>query len=237
MESGNVFSNVFDKERQKVLSKILENNLIPSSYLAGGTALAIQIGHRFSYDFDFFTQVKFNTEHLEAHLMSIGDLKTLYIKNSTFHGILDGINVTWLYYPNPLLEKLISHDQYPFLKIASITDIGIMKLTAISSRGAKRDFVDLYFICKQGIQLNYLFSRIQDKFPNSDINTYHILQSLFYFQDADDEMMPEMISDVAWDDIKMYFLNQQQQMTDFITNEMQFYPNFSEDKINRSDDR
>ncbi len=232
-----MFSNILDEKRQEVLSKILEHNPIPSNYLAGGTALAMQIGHRYSYDFDFFTRVKFDAEQLEAHLVSVGDLKTLYVRNSTFHGILDGVNVSWLYYPNPLLEALIPHVRYPLLQIASMTDIGIMKLTAISSRGAKRDFVDLYYICQHGIRLEHLFSRIHDKFPGSNVNTYHILQSLLYFQDADGEPMPRMILDASWSDVKAYFTNQQHQLAHFITDEMQFQPNVAESKTKRSVDR
>jgi hypothetical protein len=215
-----MFENIIDNERYNVLTKILENNPVPDSYLAGGTALALQIGHRYSYDFDFFSPVKFDTDEIAGYLSTLGNLKILYVKNSTFHGILDNINITWLYYPNPLLDNLIIYDQYPLLKLASKVDIGVMKLTAISSRGAKRDFIDLYFICKQDITLEYLFSRLKDKFPYSDINTYHILQSLFYFTDADNEPMPKMLVNIEWEDVKNFFLHHQKSLTDYIINQL-----------------
>jgi len=80
----------------------------------------------------------------------------------------------------------------PHLKIASIVDIGTMKLIAASQRGARKDFIELYVIAQSGISLVSLIERLPDKFPNTSINYYHIVKSLVFFDDAEQEPMPRI---------------------------------------------
>ena len=165
-----MFWNVIDSTRKSVLRHILESPPIENFYLAGGTALALLLGHRESIDFDWFTPDPFASEQIETNLSRIGDLMVTEAKKNTFHGLLDGVQVTWLRYPRPLLEPLIVTSEMDHLRIASLEDIGTMKLIAASQRGARKDFIDLYMIEQSGVSLTSLIKRLPEKFPNTSIN-------------------------------------------------------------------
>jgi hypothetical protein len=141
--------------------------------------------------------------------------KFLCKKKGTFHGFLDSVQVTWLHYPYPLVGPLIETNRYDF-KIASPVDIGVMKLVAVSQRGAKKDLIDLYLLEKNGILLSELIKLLPKKFPQATINYYHIIKSLVYFSDADREPMPKMFSLVDWDEIKKFFLSRQEEFLSLI---------------------
>ncbi|MGI6702804.1 MAG: nucleotidyl transferase AbiEii/AbiGii toxin family protein [Clostridia bacterium] len=204
-----MFWDILNGNQRKVLEKILENMPLPGSYLAGGTALALILGHRESVDFDWFVREDFDPERLEYLLSQMGQLKTVETKKGTYHGFLDGVRVTWLRYPNPLIEPLESEKDFYGLLLPSITDIALMKLAAVSHRGAKKDFIDLYSICKTGISVEYLMDLLPRKFPDADINYYHMVKSLSYFDDAEREQMPIMRIQLVWEDVKEFFLDAQ----------------------------
>ncbi len=128
-----MFWNVIDHARQSVLKQILESPPVPDCYLAGGTALALLLGHRESIDFDWFTSDHFSPDQIENTLAGQGNLLVTEAKPGTFHGIFEGVQVTWLHYASPLLESVITSIEIPGLRIASLTDIGTMKLIAASA--------------------------------------------------------------------------------------------------------
>ncbi|WAM33994.1 nucleotidyl transferase AbiEii/AbiGii toxin family protein [Caldicellulosiruptor morganii] len=202
-----MFFNVLEYQRYEVLNKIVKSDVVGESYLAGGTGLALQLGHRVSEDFDFFSPVEFSGDDIIYKLEKVGDVNILYSSKDTLHLLLDGVRVTWLYYSNPLLDNLVIPAEIKGLRIASKKDIGVMKLVAISSRGTRKDFIDLYCICQSGIELDELFKLLPQKFPNKVINLYHILISLCYFDDAENEAMPKMLIRLDWDDVKKFFLD------------------------------
>ena len=204
-----MFWEILELRRIEVLKKITNNMPemgMENSYLAGGTALALQLGHRKSYDFDWFIPEEFNPEELKQSLEKIGRVRDVKLSKATLHLNFEAVRVTWLYYPNPVLKPLLQIKEPVELKIASIEDIALMKLVAISSRGAKRDFVDLYYICKEGFSINNLIAEIPSKYPTSDLNKYHIVKSLSYFEDADKEVLDPL--SIPWEEIKRYFSKQ-----------------------------
>ncbi|UOF91679.1 nucleotidyl transferase AbiEii/AbiGii toxin family protein [Fodinisporobacter ferrooxydans] len=211
-----MFWKVIDLTRQSVLRKILESPPVKNCYLAGGTALAFQLGHRESIDFNWFTPDPFTPEQIETGLSEQGRLMITEAKPNTFHGILDGVQVTWLRYTAPLLESPIVSDILPQLKIASILDIGTMKLIAASQQGARKDFIDLYVIEQSGLSLTSLIRRLPEKFPNTSINYYHIVKSLVYFDDAEQEPMPRMLKPLEWTTVKEFFVRTQKQLLNSI---------------------
>lgn len=84
-----------------------------------------------------------------------------------------------------------------------------MKWIALSQRGARKDFIDLYFICQQDVNLELLYQLMPKKFPGLNINYYHLVKSLSYFTDAERELMPVMRADFDWEIIKEYFKKKQ----------------------------
>ena len=199
--------NVLEYQRYEVLNKIVKSDVIGEFYLGGGTGLALQLGHRVSEDFDFFSPIEFSSDYIIYKLEKAGDINILYSAKDTLHMLLDGVRVTWLYYPNPLLDSLVIPTEIKGLKIASKIDIGVMKLVTISSRGSKKDFIDLYCICQSGIELEELVKLLPQKFPNKMVNLYHIIISLCYFDDAENEAMPKMFIRLDWDNVKRFFLD------------------------------
>ena len=207
-----MFWDVLDRPRHDLLSRIVKNMPVPGSYLAGGTALALMLGHRKSIDFDWFSPERFDPEQLYYRLSPLGRTRIAETRQGTFHGFVRDIRITWLHYPNPLLEPLIAAEGVPGFFLASLKDIAVMKWVAVSSRGARKDFIDLYSICRSGWDLEELLSVLPHKYPGADINLYHMVKSLSYFDDAEREVMPVMLKDISWQSVKEYFLARQNRL-------------------------
>lgn len=175
-----------------------------SWYLAGGTALALQVGHRQSVDLDFFLpQANFETMSLERSLIATGKWKTSFQQKGTIYGILAGAKVSFIAYPffKPSLEKIHCGN----VTLLSPSDIAAMKIIAISQRGRKRDFIDLYWYCNNKEQLFEVIKRAVERYPGQEDNINHILRSLVYFVDAEEDPMPKIFFDATWKEIKKYF--------------------------------
>ena len=154
-------------------------------YLAGGTGLALQLGHRDSVDFDFFTGDHFDTAKLFVELLDIFTgrkiVRTLEEKDSLNVTVDGEIKLSFLRYPYVLIRDCLEEENF---RIASVEDIACMKLSAIVSRAVEKDFVDLYFII-QKIPLKSLLTMLGQKMPSLDINL--VLKSLVYFDDVSEE--------------------------------------------------
>jgi hypothetical protein len=104
----------------------------------------------------------------------------------------------FLEYPYPLLEEIID---WQGIKLSSIIDVACTKLQTISMRGSKKDFIDLYFLLAK-FSLDTLFKKLAEKYQKTDYNLPHILKSLVYFEDADNQPMPRMHKQVEWEEVK-----------------------------------
>lgn len=197
-------------EKRKAILKLLVDQMpLPGSYLAGGTALALMLGHRQSVDLDWFYAHQFDPEQLARQLSSLEEFETSEAAKGTLHGIFCGLRITWLYYPNPLLDNFVTTSEMPALKLASLKDIAVMKLAALSHRGSAKDFIDLYILAKHNLNIQQVIDDMPAKFPGKRINNYHIIKSLSYFDDAENEPLPKMFIDFDWQSLKEYFLEEQ----------------------------
>ncbi len=178
-----MYYKILNKKRQLILPFL--KNFKNDFYLAGGTGLAMQIGHRDSIDFDFFTPRDFDTKKLFSSLKEVFTgykiVKIQEEKNTLTVLIDQEIKLSFFTYKYPLLKKTINEDN---LHIASIEDIGCMKLSAITGRASNKDYVDINFIL-QTIGLKTLLKHAAKKFPDLDGNL--ILKSLVYFNDIEKE--------------------------------------------------
>ncbi len=207
-----MYWNILDHSRQTILKKIIQIMPVADSYLAGGTALALLFGHRESFDFDWFTAHEFDPEDIYQELSQAGKIKITETKKGTFHALLDDVQVSWLHYPNPLLAPLIKAKEIPGLNLASLTDIALMKWAAISYRGARKDFIDLYMILQQENDLSLLLNLLSQKYPQAEINYYHMIKSLSHFEEAEREAPPRMRIPLEWAIVKDYFLQKQKEL-------------------------
>lgn len=179
------------------------SGLMRDAYLAGGTACALQIGHRISIDLDFFTQKEFDAEKLIRSLQKIGTFELDRKSWGTVLGSLNEVRFSIFVYAYPILKPF---QKYGDIDLASLCDIGTMKIDAIGSRGIKRDFVDLYYICqRERISLFDLLQCYDLKYGKLASNSIHIQKSLVYFEDADASNEPKMMQQMDWNRVKNYF--------------------------------
>jgi hypothetical protein len=156
--------------------------------LVGGTALAMQIGHRKSVDIDLFAHEPFNADRLGTLLEESFGFELSYLHNNTLKGIIGNTFIDIMTHNYPLVSNPLSFNG---ITLASIRDIAAMKLNAISGNGTRvKDFIDVYFIMK-----NLSFEEIIRSFSikYGKRNEFHALKSLTYFEDVDLHSWPEMI--------------------------------------------
>lgn len=186
-------------ENQLQLFEILSaQSFITDFYLAGGTGLALQIGHRRSLDFDFFKPEDFETSDIIRALVKIGSYERDNEETNTINGSLDNVKISFFGYKFKVLDDF---KIYKNIKLAGLRDIAAMKLEAIAGRGSKKDFVDIFFLLKQ-FTLEEIFTFHRIKYGIGLNNQYHHLKSLVYFSDAEADAMPVMIKPLYWSDIK-----------------------------------
>lgn len=198
---------VLTKKCKILLAKI--ENMTPPELkgwiLAGGTGLALQLGHRVSEDLDFFRTDKYKIARLHTALRSFGEYETLQEDEKTLTVILSETKLSFFCIADPFIFETIP---YSFFSVADVRDIALMKILAISGRGSKKDFIDLYTILRKEITLQELFKLIPKKYGASRGNIYHILKSLAYFNDAEKEPLPKMLEPFNWNECKGFFVRQ-----------------------------
>ena len=183
------------------LNKVLIKNEV---VLAGGTALALQLGHRISYDLDFFTHKNFRSEPVISKIRSLGSpFQIISEEEGTLIAEIEGIKVSLFHYDYVFLDKPVV---YKKVRLAGILDIASMKVIAISQRGTKRDFVDL-FVILQDIPFYKVAEHMSKRFGKDRINPIHIGKSMVYFSDADSDPEPSYIKGrhIDWKRIKTFF--------------------------------
>ena len=200
-----LYWEILDGERNKILP--IFSSFKDDFYLAGGTALALQIGHRDSNDFDFFTKNSFSSWELFKKLKEVFvGLKMVKIQEEkdTLTVLIDEkIKISFFGYPYDLIKSLIKSE---YINLASIEDIGAMKLSAITGRSVLKDYLDIYWIL-QKISLFKLTKVCQKKYKDLDINL--VLKSLVYFDDVIEEPINYKISDqVSYEKIKSFLRNE-----------------------------
>lgn len=169
-------------------------------YLAGGTALALRLGHRVSLDLDLFSPSFAAPDSLAAELRGrLPDLEVGLVDRRTLYVSVGGVQVSMLGYDYPLLEaaQVVEPGVMP---LAGVADIAAMKLAAIASRGSRKDFVDLWFVVGSGRPLESLLDLYVRKFATRDVG--HVVRSLTYFDDADEEPPLRLLLDAPWERVK-----------------------------------
>jgi len=198
--------DILPPETKKAFVYLSEQSWLGQSnwYLAGGTALALQAGHRKAVDLDFFTQDKdFSGPEILNNFLENKEWKTTLDRKNTIYGELFGAKISFIAYPFFLPKQELI--KYGSIKILSSLDIAVMKIIAISQRGRKRDFFDLYW-CVMNIEtLEATIKRLKVQYPTVAHDFHHILKSLVYFVDAESDPEPEIFFDASWQGIKDYF--------------------------------
>jgi predicted nucleotidyltransferase component of viral defense system len=165
--------------------------------LVGGTALALQLAHRCSIDLDLFGVIHVSHDDIFEALNKAGF--QVFPKHETtriYVTMVNGVKVDIVNYPYDWIESPIEADG---IRMAGLKDIAAMKLEAITNRGTKKDFIDIYFLL-QHFSLTRMLRFHKEKFAHASV--LNVMRSLVYFADAEDNVSPKMIIPVEWEDIK-----------------------------------
>jgi hypothetical protein len=171
-------------------------------YLAGGTAVALHLGHRISEDLDLFTERPWSFETIAPALAVCGPVVVDRQESGTFVGSVGGVRVSLFHYPYVVIEEPVP-TRFG-LPVADLADLGCMKLVAVAQRGSRKDFVDLYYLGAAGYSIRELLALLPRKMPGVEFNPVHILRSLAYFEDAEAEPNPVMLVPYDWAKVREY---------------------------------
>lgn len=179
----------------ELLKNLMQEKMLANTRLVGGTALALQYGHRNSVDLDFFGEIDSEEDYVTM-LKQYGNV--MVIKNSPTikQFIVNGVKVDFVNYKYPWIDNPVEEEG---MVLASPKDIAAMKINAIEGRGSKKDFIDIYFLL-QKYHLSEILEFYSKKYPEYSI--FRAMMSLTYFDDADEQVMPKMFENVSWELIK-----------------------------------
>lgn len=198
------YENAVTKSCRNTLKHLRGYDFVKDFYLAGGTALALQIGHRISTDLDFFSTTLLlpttEREVIRQTLSKSGQFEIISEQDGMLYAKFLDTDVSFIHQHHALLEPPID---YHGIQLASPTDIGLMKLAAVNSRGSRRDFVDLYCL-REIVTLEKLLELSAVKFSDRPSFQAIAIRALAYFDDAEQQPMPRMLSKVVWSDVRGY---------------------------------
>ena len=183
-------------ETHSLLEKLSTLPVLEDARLVGGTALALQLGHRTSVDLDFFGRINADSEELRDILREVGRVEVASVSKNINIFWINGVKVGMVNYPYPWLDLPIVEDG---VRLASLNDIAAMKVSAIVNRGTKKDFIDLYTLL-----LHFALDEILDMYSRkySDGSLFIVMKSLTYFDDAETDPMPNVLNDTTWETVK-----------------------------------
>ncbi|MGB9628964.1 MAG: nucleotidyl transferase AbiEii/AbiGii toxin family protein [Thermodesulfobacteriota bacterium] len=203
-----MFEDVLHANTKEVIIRIAPAITPIGFYMAGGTGLALQMGHRISEDLDFFKTVSFDPDHLLSQLKNqVSLIEDVSIMRDTLLCLIEGVKCSFFSYDVPLRFHEID---YMGLKIADWRDIIAEKVKAISQRGSKKDFYDIYFATtEKHLSIQEVVTLFKKRFGHTNLNLYHVLRSLTFFEDAEGEPDPILVKTEAfsWEEVKIFFID------------------------------
>lgn len=190
----------------ELLKTLMRLPILSDMRLVGGTALALQYGHRRSVDLDFFGHTTENVDELtEAIREEVGHIQTLSATKRIKVYNIQNVKVDIVNYDYPWIDDAVIEGD---IRMASPKDIAAMKVNAVIGRGTKKDFIDIFFLL-QHYTFDELLQFYKKKYP--DGSEFRALLSMAYFADADLQAMPYMYENVEWSDIKQRIRKEQEQ--------------------------
>lgn len=180
-----------------LLKELMSLPMLNSFYLVGGTALALQLGHRVSIDLDLFTPQPFDPNEIIERMSEKFDFSIVSEGSAMVISTINDIKVDFVKMSYPILFPSISVEQ---VRMLDIRDIAAMKLKAVTQRGSKKDFYDIYFLL-QIMSLDEIIRLFREKFKQHEI--FHVIKSLTYFEDAENNADPVVFDKtITWQKVK-----------------------------------
>lgn len=184
------------EKNKNLLQKLMTIEELKKTRLVGGTALALQLGHRISDDLDFFGSFD-SAFDLSESFSDIPDVEKTGANRTMQFFNLNGIKVDFINLEYPWIKDVVNIDG---VRLASIEDIAALKVNAIIGRGTRKDFVDLFFLLKR-FSLKEILSFYEEKYEKK-ANIQIALRSMVFFDDAESDPMPVMLKPFDWSEAK-----------------------------------
>lgn len=179
-----------------LLRSLMSLEILQPYYLVGGTALALQIGHRLSFDIDLHGKVPLDYENLVKELEQLGKVVPIKEFDKVHQFVINDVRVDIVNRNYSLIKPILKIDG---IRMASLEDIAAMKIYAIESRGYRRDFVDLFCLLDK-FSLDQIIQFTHEKYPST--NMLHVTRSLLDFHDAEEDEDPKMFNPISWEAVK-----------------------------------
>ena len=181
----------------ELLKSLASQPELAQTRLVGGTALALQYGHRQSIDLDFFGILPEDKEELVEMTKRVGNVLVTNRSKMILQTVINQIKVDFVDYSRyKWIDEPVMGDGFV---LASDKDIAAMKVNAIIGRGTRKDFIDLYVLL-QRYSLSEIMAFYKQKYP--EFSEYRALLSMTYFEDAEMQDVPKMFIDTSWDTMK-----------------------------------
>jgi predicted nucleotidyltransferase component of viral defense system len=182
----------------ELLKTLMEDEFLENFFLVGGTALALQIGHRISIDFDLFTLTPFDEKEMLSSLEKRYQFQMDFLSRNTLKGSIRGIKVDLITHKYPLVKPLIEIEH---IRIAASEDIAAMKLNAITGNGTRlKDFIDIAYL-SSSLTLSRMIDAYEEKYATR--NPAIVIKALDYYNDINFNEPIEMLKEkYKWEDIK-----------------------------------
>ena len=182
----------------RLLKNLMQDEELSSFSLAGGTSLALLLGHRMSIDLGLFTPIPFNAKDLEQHLIDKYDFKSSYLRGYTLKGMIGNVNIDCIRHDYPFIKDTIITEG---IRLYSIEDVSAMKLSAIADNGTRlKDFIDIACLSTQ-CSLTEMLKAYGKKFSNS--NSVRAIKGLSYYDDVNfNESILMINGSYRWDMIR-----------------------------------
>lgn len=195
---------VVTQEMRGLIAFLDRQEWIKRFYLAGGTALALQLGHRRSVDLDFFSETdELNVGSREEVIFKLQLTGIQVIENvgGNLLMLANGVRLGFFSYGYPMIQETLSLEN---LRLASMIDIGLMKCDALITRGSRKDFYDLFYIARQ-IPLDRLLEYGAVKYAYYRDFPISVVERMVAFDNADRDIQPELLDHLPWDAVRGYF--------------------------------
>ncbi len=204
-----MFTKTLLPDTLRAIKLVSSISSIKHAYLAGGTALALQLGHRMSVDLDFFTPEEIDENVVASGLSQLPEFTESQREWRTVLGTVGETKFSIFYYKYKLIDATVPFEG---ITLAGKKDIAAMKIHAICDRGTKRDFVDTYLLAKE-FTLEKMLDFYNQKYGVLEEKLYIILKGLDYFVEADIDTMPNMLIPIEWEEVKEYFRKETKKLT------------------------
>ncbi len=186
----------------ELLKSLMQKEYLNSFVLVGGTALALQMGNRESIDLDLFSTADFSSNEILSSLLNDYQIIVNNQLTQTLISTINQVKVDFIKFHYPFIRPFVIIEN---IRMASIEDIAALKLDAITGRGSKKDFYDLFFLL-QHYSIDELFSFYSEKYPHQ--TTFHVIRSLSYFEDAEKQPNPIVFDKtITWEIVKQKIIS------------------------------